>query len=700
MHCKLSNLLAALTLSALLCLPGCPVHLERLPEEKGGRVYGHVEPFRGRYWNYYERALSFGDGGFWKKAELDLRDAIRLRDADQRDARTYGRHFADYFPHRELGVVLYRQGRTEEAIRKLETSLRMAVSAKAQSHLDRARKDRIRRKGPDQPPPEINIRPPDPLTNAFSVTMEGVAQDTENFVRHITVAGKRQRVDVSAREVPFRMKVPLKSGENRIPVRATNLAGKIAERIVTVISDRVGPLVSMDERPDPISETNIRVRGYASDASGLAEFVINDRRFPIQGSPTALNIDERIPIQPGEKDVVVSVRDKAGNITSANIMLSDEGLTHKHPTKGFSRFAVPHLGGVTPPKGGTTNWAENLVGPKKVLSDMPAKKSNPILASARRDISFVEIILNNSETERVTYNDRIVIDGQIRSDESGTRLLINGEEEIAGVPRENYHFSHIAELNQGENVITVAAVAPSQHSDAVTLRIERRLPSAEKPESRLKLALKDFSVMKTEGMALSKGFEARLAADMREHDPRRFRRVGHLKLNPGESADDETTLKKARQKGFHCLLLGRIEERMNYMEKRSVIISAWIADVEGSEILVRTTDVYGEDADQTNIHDALKSLAEELKLKLIDELPLVKGRIEDKPSKNQITVNLGQEDKVKKGMRLVIYESADAEERELGEAKIGSVEKENSVAYLREGSEKEAIRPNHHVITR
>ncbi len=118
-------------------------------------------------------------------------------------------------------------------------------------------------------------------------------------------------------------------------------------------------------------------------------------------------------------------------------------------------------------------------------------------------------------------------------------------------------------------MITVAAVVPSQNSDAVTLKIERRMPSAEKPESRLKLAVKDFALRKTGdvNMALGKGFETRLGTAMREQDPVRFRRVENLKMDQGESADNETALRIAREKGFHCIVFGSIEERMNSMNK-------------------------------------------------------------------------------------------------------------------------------------
>ncbi len=115
------------------------------PMRKNGKAYGVVDGlFQYNWWNYCERALSFGDGGFWHAAELDLKEAIKQREDDQTRARTYGRHFIDYFPHRELGVAYYHQGKIETAIGELTTSLSTAESSKAKLYLDLVRTALIR----------------------------------------------------------------------------------------------------------------------------------------------------------------------------------------------------------------------------------------------------------------------------------------------------------------------------------------------------------------------------------------------------------------------------------------------------------------------------------------------------------------------------------------------------------------------------
>ncbi len=672
-----------LLLSGLLWLTSCS--LEQVAEEKNGRLYGVTKgTFRDRWWNYYERGMSFADGGFLEKAEADLYKAVRQRKDDQRRARTYGRHFIDYFPHCELGIVFYNQGRIQKAISELETSLFTVKFAKAEYYLDLARKTLIEKEHHKQGAPEIMINQPGMeyvLTNAFSVEVRGIARDDNNFIRYISVGDKKIRIDVSGRKIPFHAEVPVSPGINRIPVRAVNLMGKSSEIFVTVNADHIGPLISIDDTL--AAPGTARVMGYAFDDSGVAEIVINKQKFSLGGTPKELLIERTVPVEPGQKDIIIKAVDIAGNITCAAIPLQYEALS------GFSSLL-----------------AENSLYQKKVLSDGAEKQ---LLVSNKNPGShpFVKINLNNSKTKRTTYLDRIVIDGKISSHEKMTKLFINGNE-ILQSPRRNFHFCYIAELEQGENLINITALAPSHHSDAAILKIKREITCIRKPEARLKLALNAFTKEKTENVEtqMGVGFENRLAIAMLEHSPRRFFRVENLRL--GEN-DNEILRKTARANGFHCIVFGHILERTSHDNKNSIIINARIEDTENGDIIVETQDVY-EEADKDTIDDKLKFLSKQMKLKLIDELPVVEGRILEKHKNEWIAVNLGKENKVKKGMELIVYQAGedilgfddvtDRDTEELGEAKIKAVKTEESLAYIKETSDKEKIQTKHRVITR
>ncbi len=108
---------------------------------KEGKEYGKIRgAFRHRWWNYFERGMSFADGEFQQEAIADFKVAIAQRPEDQRRARTYGMHFVDYFPRRELGVVYYQMGDFKAAKAELELSLSQYPSSKARFYLDRVRK--------------------------------------------------------------------------------------------------------------------------------------------------------------------------------------------------------------------------------------------------------------------------------------------------------------------------------------------------------------------------------------------------------------------------------------------------------------------------------------------------------------------------------------------------------------------------------
>jgi tetratricopeptide (TPR) repeat protein len=107
---------------------------------RDGKEYGVTEGnFRGKWWNYYERGTSFAEGDFWEEAEADLKKAIEKRSEDDRRARSYGLHFVEFFPHRELGVVYFNQNRIEEAERELQLSLSQTEPGQSSISIRRAR---------------------------------------------------------------------------------------------------------------------------------------------------------------------------------------------------------------------------------------------------------------------------------------------------------------------------------------------------------------------------------------------------------------------------------------------------------------------------------------------------------------------------------------------------------------------------------
>src|SRR5262249_21456384 len=200
----------------LLALVGCAVERGKV-YVKDGKTYG-VAPdltWRGRWWDYYQRGLSYAAGEFWPEAIADLQAALTQRQTDQRDARTYGLHFLDYFPHRELGIVYYHLGNYVEATRELETSLMAVDTAKAKFYLNKTRREELKQPGRATAAPRLRIDSPvDGLwTNQLSVTVTGRAEG-DGFVAAVTINGEALFVELAKSQVPFAQEVSLTDGPN------------------------------------------------------------------------------------------------------------------------------------------------------------------------------------------------------------------------------------------------------------------------------------------------------------------------------------------------------------------------------------------------------------------------------------------------------------------------------------------------------
>ncbi len=120
----------------VLCMMLCTCVERNNKQNTTDDIYGTTSvPFRGRWWHYQERGISWALGEHWTQAEKDLRACLRIRQTDSRRARTYGMHFVQCFAHRELGGILLEQGRYEEAAQELRISMEQEPSAKAASLL-------------------------------------------------------------------------------------------------------------------------------------------------------------------------------------------------------------------------------------------------------------------------------------------------------------------------------------------------------------------------------------------------------------------------------------------------------------------------------------------------------------------------------------------------------------------------------------
>ena len=283
--------------------------------------------WRGRWWNHYERGLSYADGEFWDEAIADFQAALAQRQEDQRRARTYGLHFMDDSPHRELGIVYYRLTRYPEAIHELETSLHSEETAKAKFYLNKARKSLLEQTRRDMTPPRIVLdSPPDGLvTNRFSVEVAGHVED-EAYVSGITVDGQELFIELAEPHIPFTQEVELHDGLNTIDIVAVDLLGHQAQQRLTVHVDRQGPLVSVErvELLGTPSQQQARVQGFLADRSRIQRFVLAGNPVPLQPG-VEWTFRQEVPVTPGTASLLFEVEDAPGNITRGEIALTPPG---------------------------------------------------------------------------------------------------------------------------------------------------------------------------------------------------------------------------------------------------------------------------------------------------------------------------------------------------------------------------------------
>lgn len=282
------------------------------------------EEFRGKWWHYYQRGMEFSESAKLEEALSDLKTALRMRDKDQRMARTYGMHFIDYFPHRELGIALLKRGDREGAIRELEESLRLADSAKGVFYLNAARKANLSAspKGAAAPLTVSLEMGKEPLvTRANAITVKATVTSAA-FVSKVTVNGASYPVEQARTSVAVSQLVTLDEDPKEIRIVAEDLAGSTAQAALPLVIKREGPSVSagVSYRRDA-GRNWARVTGEVYDGLGIRSVQVGDRQLAPNGAhafPLDLSLERN-----GAERVLVRAVDAIGNETVAVLDLSE-----------------------------------------------------------------------------------------------------------------------------------------------------------------------------------------------------------------------------------------------------------------------------------------------------------------------------------------------------------------------------------------
>ena len=108
------------------------------------------------WFKLYEDGVEAIEKGDYNLAVEKLQQCLQVKKRDTKRIRTYGMHFIEYFPHRELGIAYFNLGLKGRALKQLTVSMKMEPSERAQEYLNKLKgvkmedeKDRPEIKTPD-----------------------------------------------------------------------------------------------------------------------------------------------------------------------------------------------------------------------------------------------------------------------------------------------------------------------------------------------------------------------------------------------------------------------------------------------------------------------------------------------------------------------------------------------------------------------
>jgi len=182
------------------------------------------------FFEFYEKGLEHANNDSLNAALSCFEKALKIQETDNKQTRTYGVKFIEYFPNRELGIVYYKKKNLDFAIDYLEKSMNAEPSERAKDYLlliGQVKHDRsiavVDDKAPDieiLSPAMLNSKVFQPVANNINlITIVGKAKDPGG-VFEVIVNDKQASMSV---EGDFTTKVFLGVGQNEIFMKATDL---------------------------------------------------------------------------------------------------------------------------------------------------------------------------------------------------------------------------------------------------------------------------------------------------------------------------------------------------------------------------------------------------------------------------------------------------------------------------------------------
>lgn len=652
-----------LTIFSLLLVWGCAVP-QRVCVRDGVPYCQARGNFTGRWYDYYERALSCMEGGCYQAALADLEEAIRLRGTDQRRARTVGMHFVDYFPHREKGLIHYLEGDYPAAKAELEWSLAQYPSEKARFYLDETRTRLLRQTGqaPGKPRLTLTLPTSDPAkvvwTRDDPIRIAGVAVDERQFISDIFIDDMQVFMEASEPEVAFSEDLYLAEGRCEIRVRVRNLMGGETRQRLQLQVDRTGPMIAIDR-----FVPGKTISGSLLDPAGVASLQINGQAAPFSsGTPAFFTSDL------DSMTALLTTEDRLGNET---------------------RFRVEKGGLSGESAAGWLAWR----GENRVMTD--GREPVDLSRIARIGKTPLRIDIKGVSDPQIIFSETLRLDVEVRSEADLGHLSVNGR----AVP---FHqgrlisFNAFLRLEPGENPVTITAADAEGRNVEKKVRIIRKIPEAFQLRHRYGISIHpfEFSEDNPKGIRFQHDMLAGLLA------PRRFRVAVSEDLQRLLDRQGLTTDATAHGASPHAVLLGVVHETRTGIEA-----AARMVNIETRETLA-VGDVYAPSPGRED----LAAMGRRLSEKFLRNFPLLAAEIVD-VSENRVHIALSDQGTGKKTLPpdwpLIVYrftETGDQamgrDARIIGDAMVTGGATGNVFTAVMNAGTAAAVRPTDRVVAR
>jgi tetratricopeptide (TPR) repeat protein len=613
-----------------------------------GEQYGQIDgAFHGRWWSYYERAMASAAIGSLDLAEQDLRIAISERSRDAWSARTYGMHFVEYFPNRELGIIQFKRQNLEEAEKYLKKSLAYIDTERSHYYIDQITKARIA-KGEisDTAAPTASTAGP-ALFTSLEVPVEIQAKDDVG-VEAVTLNGELLPQRQSEKDITFRQQIRLDEGEHNLEVATKDLSNKESKQSLGIVVDLTAPTLSVfDPAPEFVTQqSSVTLRGAAADKHGVAKVVLLDGPVLAESgaSETRLDFSTTVNLADGANKIIVVATDKAGN----------EIRTAVNVYRGAPKSAAARL------------WQLHMSRPDllKIAIDTTTDPSallavidSMLKAQAASDEPQILIDVNHPKEGGNEKNYTVPVKGKVVAKAPLDLLMVQGAPlEVPKDPNAapgaavQTEFDRNVPVQKGTNIIEVAAKDSAGHGARKRVTVDAD-PAGEIPET-FNMAVGVIGcgddVPEFASMNLGSSLVGQLLGTKRFRvlDRKNLDSVlQELKIGASDLAASETSLQLGKLEVAQLLLRGSVGKRDASIEVKVDAIST-----ETGRIIDQFDAQITKAGDSADIENAMKRIAAALNAKF----PRVSGSITKVVSPESFITSISTNESVEQNMYVLV----------------------------------------------